>query len=242
MSNPDELRFRSAPPAGLRAPGRTHPLRHVIRSLDEALTAAGRQLDLAPGSRVLDFGCGDRHYRKLVPPSIDYVGADLPGNPAADVLINPDGTLPFPEQSFEAVMSTQVLEHVSDPGRYLAECRRVLKVGGRLLLSTHGMMYHHRDPVDYWRWTHDGLTKLVQEAGFSVERIRGVLGLAAVGLLLFQMATYRKLPGFLQPFYNAVMQALVAWFDRRYTESTRMPNALVYVLICRTHAEGPGAP
>jgi len=226
-------RFESRPPPGLRAPGRTHPLRHVIHALDEALTTAGAQLRLQAGARVLDFGCGDRHYQKLAGPDASYVGADLPGNSAADVVINADGTLPVPGESFEAVLSTQVLEHVADPRLYLAECLRVLKRDGRLLLSTHGTMFYHRDPVDYWRWTHEGLRKLLGDSGFEIMHFEGVMGLGAVGLQLFQSATYPKLPSWLRPAYAAVMQWLIAWIDRRYSPETRVPNALVYVLVAR---------
>ena len=55
--------------------------------------------------------------------------------------------------SFDAVLSTQVLEHVADPGALPAERFRVLRPGGRLLLSTHGIFVYHPDPDDYWRWT-----------------------------------------------------------------------------------------
>lgn len=236
----DAPRFQSTRAPDLRTPRPWHPLRHIIWALDDALITAARELQLPAGARVLDYGCGDRHYRKLVGDAVEYVGADLPGNAAADATINPDGTLSFAPGSFDAVLSTQVLEHVTDPKLYLAECRRLLKPDGKLLLSTHGTMLYHRDPVDYWRWTHDGLRKLVGESGFEVVHFRGVLGLAAVGLQFFQAATYPKLPKVLRAPYAAVMQQLVAWFDRRYSEQTRIPNALVYVLVAR-RAPDPAA-
>ena len=198
--------------------------------LDDALTVAGRELKLAPGARVLDYGCGDGHYRKLVPEGAQYFGIDLPGNPDAEAALNADGTLPYADSSFDAVLSIQVLEHVDSPTRYLDECRRVLKPGGTLLISTHGIMVYHRDPVDYWRWTHEGLLHLLSNRGFEVTGSAGVLGLAAVGLQLFQDATYWRLPAFLRRPYVAIMQGLVAWFDRRYSAAGRLNNALVYVV------------
>ncbi len=82
------------------------------------------------------------------------------------------------------VLSTQVLEHVDRPGLYLAECHRVLRPGGRMLLSTHGIMVFHPDPVDYWRWTCDGLQRAVRDAGFEIVRFEGIVGLAATGIQL----------------------------------------------------------
>jgi SAM-dependent methyltransferase len=44
--------------------------------------------------------------------------------------------LPFPDQSFDWVLSHAVIEHVADASRYLRECARVLRPGGHMYLST----------------------------------------------------------------------------------------------------------
>jgi SAM-dependent methyltransferase len=178
----------------------------------------------------VDYGCADMAYRDLFGPDVAYLGADLPGNPAAAIELRPDGTLPLAEGSVDAVFSSQVLEHVGDPGLYLAECARVLRPGGRLLLSTHGIMVWHRDPVDYWRWTGEGLQRVVTDAGLQVVRFEGVMGLAATGLQLFQDGTHHRVPRRLQRPYFALMQALVAAFDRQTPES-RAENALVFAVV-----------
>ena len=108
--------------------------------------------------------------------------------------IGADGTVAVADASVDVVLSTQVLEHVTDPAVYLAECVRVLRPGGRLLLTTHGTMFYHPDPVDYWRWTCDGLRKAVTDAGLEVTRFEGVVGMAATGLQLVQEAFYYRLP------------------------------------------------
>jgi len=76
-----------------------------------------------------------------------------------------------PEDSFDIVISSQVLEHVESPADYLAEAHRLLRTGGTLLLSTHGTFQDHPCPGDYWRWTGMGLRKVLSEAGFEVVKL-----------------------------------------------------------------------
>ena len=193
-------------------------LMHMVESLTRAAT-------LPRGARVLDYGCADRPYRAVFGPDVDYVGADIPGNPAADVELRPDGTVPLPDASFDLVLSTQVLEHVESPTMYLSECFRLLRPGGTLVLSTHGIMYYHRDPEDYWRWTPAGLRRVVTERGFDVVELRGLLGLAAAALQLFQDGTYWFVPRLTRRPYALIMQRLIAFADRRYSETMRAENS-----------------
>jgi SAM-dependent methyltransferase len=51
---------------------------------------------------------------------------------------------------------------VPDPAAAVRELRRVVKPGGRVLLSTHGVYPFHPNPDDLWRWTHTGLERLFQ--------------------------------------------------------------------------------
>jgi FkbM family methyltransferase len=136
-----------------------------------------------------------------------------------------------PDASYDAVLSTQVLEHVDDPAGYLGECFRVLKPGGQLLLSTHGLMIWHADPVDRWRWTGEGLRHVVETAGFTVREFRGLMGLAATGLQLFQLATASRLPRRLERVYTGSMQRVIAWIDARSPSISRTDNALVLAVL-----------
>jgi SAM-dependent methyltransferase len=169
-------------------------------------------------------------YRDLFGSDVVYLGADLRGNGDAAVELRPDGSVPIADGSVDAVFSSQVLEHVADPRTYLAECARVLRPGGRLLLSTHGIMVLHRDPVDLWRWTADGLRRIVADAGLEIVRFEGVMGLAATGIQLFQDGTHQRVPRPLLRPYLWLMQSLVSLFDRQ-SRASRAENALVFALV-----------
>ncbi len=209
-----------------------------LRSVLLDLIAAGETVG---GTRLLDYGCADSPYRNQLPKTMEYVGADLKGNRAADVLLDEDGSVPLPAGSFDIVLSTQVLEHVADPSAYLVECFRLLRPGGTLVLTTHGIMYLHRDPQDYWRWTCDGLARIVQRAGLDVVEMRGVLGLAAAALQLLQDGTAGHIPRWLRRPYLLVMQSLIALADRLYSERTRAENGLVLAVRAVKPAASVGA-
>lgn len=225
--------YNSSDRSGRLNPGICHSRYWHLRLLARELRDLVSSRELPAGEKLLDYGCGNSPYEPLFAGKFEqYVGADLPGNPAAGVTIDSGGRLPLEDGVMEGVLSTQVLEHVEDPALYLAEAHRVLRPGGSLVLSTHGFWKYHPDPTDYWRWTADGLMRILEEAGFCVVSMRSVLGMASVAVQFWQDATISSLPRPLQPAYAGAMQALIGLIER--TRGGRFSqNASVYVVLAR---------
>lgn len=74
-------------------------------------------------------------------------------------------------------MCTGVLEHVSDPNKALKEIYKTLKFGGRVFFETSFMQTMHAAPNDFYRWTPEGLRKLMCE--FDIKKILVVAGPAS---------------------------------------------------------------
>ena len=203
------------------------PFSYVHRKLTRLIAdlLAGAPVPAAP--QVVDYGCAQKPYAAILPAGAVHVGVDLAGNPVADVALERDGSVPLPDGSADIVLSTQVLEHVTDPVLYLRECARLLRPGGSLVLTTHGIMFRHPDPEDFWRWTGDGLSRIVREAGLEVVETRGALGLMAAAVFLFMWGTCVRLPAFIRHPYVIVFQALIAIADRLSSEASKQHDALV---------------
>jgi SAM-dependent methyltransferase len=65
--------------------------------------------------------------------------------------------LPYPDETFDWVISDQVLEHIENPDSGIAESWRVLKKGGIAIHTTCFVNYYHPAPIDYWRFSPDAL-------------------------------------------------------------------------------------
>jgi SAM-dependent methyltransferase len=146
-----------------RNPPLTSPTWVVRDALARWLRAQADELAAGGKVRILDVGCGPKpYYPFFAGVASEYVGVDVVENPAAE-LLGAVEALPVDDASFDVVLCTQVLEHSDDPAQAVRELRRVTRPGGRVLASTHGVQVYHPSPVDYWRWTHEGLRRLFSQ-------------------------------------------------------------------------------
>lgn len=137
--------------------------------------------------KIADYGCGVMPYKYIfrsLNSENQYVGIDVGDNPDAEVIIKENDILPLENNSFDVVMSTQVIEHVDNLEQYMKECYRIIKPGGLFLLSAPATWQYHLSPIDVQRWTSYGIKKLITDYKFKVIDFEHILGqLAATSQL-----------------------------------------------------------
>lgn len=130
--------------------------------------------------RLLDIGCGEQPYRGLAQPFVsEYLGVDLShcihGQHNVDIKGSAYETT-VASASFDTVLCTDVLEHLEEPARAIAEAFRVLKPGGYAIYSMPLFWHLHEEPRDFFRYTKYGLDYLFAKAGFEVVEIVSLTG------------------------------------------------------------------
>lgn len=125
-------------------------LRHNVKTFREFAAMVGS------GRRILDAGCGFKPWRSFFDSKTEYVGIDYSVEwSTPDSLASVD-KLPFPDDTFDAVICSEVIEHTRHPEACLQELRRVCKAGGLLYISTpfafpeHGVPYDFQRPTQYF--------------------------------------------------------------------------------------------
>lgn len=136
--------------------------------------------ELPSGALLLDAGAGECWYKEKFA-RLKYYAVDFGKGKDSWDYTNLDAAanlleLPFKTGSFDAVLSTQVLEHINRPAEFLKEINRVLKPGGRLYLTAPQGFKEHQAPYDFFRYTSYGLRFLFEEAGFKVEYVKPMGG------------------------------------------------------------------
>jgi len=137
--------------------------------------------EFAPGigGHLLDVGCGSRPYETLFH-TTKYVGLEIDTSnnrktKKADVFYD-GGVFPFDADSFDSVVCNQVLEHAFQPDRLISEISRILKPGGRLLITVPFVWDEHEQPWDYGRYSSFGLAALLKAHGFDLIAQRKTMG------------------------------------------------------------------
>ena len=121
---------------------------------------------------LMDFGCGSKPYKPLFIVT-DYIGVDFQGqghsheNELIDVFYD-GNTLPFANNRFDSIFSSEVFEHVFNLEHMLKELNRVLKPSGKMLITCPFAICEHETPNDFARYTSFGLKDLLERSGFKI--------------------------------------------------------------------------
>ena len=202
---------------------------------------------------LLDFGAGSSPYRSLFPQA-NYRRADfaIGTGEGLDFVLDESLRVAAPDNSFDLILSTQVLEHVEQPENYLKECLRLLRPGGRLVLTTHGVYADHPCPFDLHRWTADGLAAVCKRSGFEVvDTEKLTVGPRAL-LFLYDVhgrQLHRREPSFFSAlyalyfrFHSHFRRSIHRWADRFFPAARVVKNQSgayeIYITIL-VHATKP---
>lgn len=151
------------------------------------LAAAISELSANIHGCLLDVGCGTKPYRALF--TVDsYRGLDIDSSTTRALGVADDlydgNQFPYSQCTFDSALCNQVLEHVFNPNEFLAEINRVMKPGGKLLLTVPFVWDEHEQPYDYARYSSFGLRALLEKNGFKIIAHKK---LAADATVLFQL-------------------------------------------------------
>jgi SAM-dependent methyltransferase len=126
---------------------------------------------LPSGSLILDAGAGECAYKRFFGHcqyrSVDLAVGEEKWNYHNLDYIAPLHDMPLSDNSFDAVLCTEVLEHLEWPRESIREIYRILRPGGRLFLTVPMAHAEHQVPYDFFRYTSYGLRSMCQHSGFS---------------------------------------------------------------------------
>lgn len=150
---------------------------HLRKYFSPALLCLYRALiprlrDHASG-KFLDAGCGAMPFKASVRDLVDeYQSIDIERKvPDVDFIGDLQDMKALAADSFDVVLCTEVLEHVPQPQKTIAEVWRVLKPQGKFILSVPHLSRLHEEPFDYYRFTKHGLQFLLEQNDFAILEI-----------------------------------------------------------------------
>jgi len=150
-------------------PSISHPLFFIRKGLYNHISK------FAPNfkGKLLDFGCGSKPYKELFVNVDEYIGVDYDSQghshqgEAIDFFYDGE-VLPFENDSFDSIFTSEVFEHVFSLNKILNELNRVLKDNGQILITCPFVWEEHEIPNDYARYTQFALKDLISNAGFEI--------------------------------------------------------------------------
>jgi len=145
-----------------------------------------------------------------------------------------DSKLPVEDSSYSYVCSFQVLEHVPIPQDYLHEAYRILRTGGKLFITTHGLWPYHPTPEDHHRWTRDGLIYELGKAGFDVCFADHILNVYSAAVEFFVMnVDYRGRWGRFRWLVHLLTNMAIWVLERRECDIPQIPAVLCVLGVKR---------
>lgn len=140
---------------------------------------------------LLDVGCGSKPYKKVFAPLVDnHIGIEYSTESVyrgceADIF-GDAMKLPLTDSSVDTILCTEVLEHLPNPEKAIAEFARILKPNG-VLITTAPFFYPIHDAWDFFRYTPDGIANLMRQNGLDVELVKPLSGTGVTLALMINL-------------------------------------------------------
>jgi len=121
---------------------------------------------------VLDIGGRDRGAFKKPKKNVEkWIFADIEAKHNPDIVLDVADMHNIDTKSVNIVNAMELFEHVEHINEGITECYRVLKNGGKLIISVPFLYQIHADPYDFQRWTHTKWKSELEKSGFEIEKI-----------------------------------------------------------------------
>jgi SAM-dependent methyltransferase len=183
---------------------------------------------------IYELGASSDYYKKFVPPKQKYQITDLSPHSPMPVDMT---AMPFADNSVDAFFSAFALEHVKDYQKAIAEMKRTLKPGGRLLLVVPFLYYYHGAPSDYVRFTGSYLNELFVDMKIYAMHPLGTRGLCIAEFFDERSFTPVDSSRLARFFYKILTMLLVAGYSIR---PKQMPGfASAYLMLAEKTGERP---
>jgi len=130
--------------------------------------------------KMLDVGCGTKPYKKIAKPYVtEHIGLDhektTHNKSNIDIFAEADN-IPLPDNSFNTILATSILEHIEEPDKIISEMNRLLKSEGYCIITTPLFWHLHEEPRDFYRYTKYGLRYLFEKNGFEIVELKPLSG------------------------------------------------------------------
>lgn len=130
--------------------------------------------------KMADIGCGTKPYKELLASHVDeHIGIDHQDTQHQQSEIDISASaydIPLNNETFDFILCTDVLEHLEEPSKAIAEAYRLLKKNCYAIYSVPLFWHIHEAPRDFYRYTKYGLEYLFKKNGFQVVEIKVVSG------------------------------------------------------------------
>jgi SAM-dependent methyltransferase len=149
---------------------------HFMTSFTKGIPKQAMILDAGAGNKPYEFLFkGNRYHTCDHPVSLDDVYEN--GKKISHSFFCDLSNMPVLDRKYDYIICTHVLEHAKTPSKIIEEFFRILKPGGKVLLTVPQCFGRHMKPYIFYNFHANGMQQLLEDAGFEVDSIDTIGGI-----------------------------------------------------------------